>query len=165
MHLSKALLFLLLACHLAAEPAPSNEVEPPEYFSSYELLDAWVSDCTFGGWIEKFTIMWKGKNVELCYTTRRFTSGLPTTEITFWQPDGKGGWFKIIGTAVMDAEFKINTSWGGVTLDAYDDSTKSWIHWMTISTPMLCNGMPRASLESIKANNKGSCRLSSRKSN
>lgn len=150
-YLCIGLISLVVANYLAADPAPSESVEPPEYFSSYELLDAWVAECTFGGWIEKFTTRWQGKNVELCYTTRRFTSGVPTTEITFWQPDGKGGWFKIIGTAVMEAEFKINISWGGVTLDAYDDSTESWVHWMTISTPMLCNGMPRVSLESIKA--------------
>jgi len=125
-----------------AEPVVPSGQQPPERFSSLKLLDEWVADCFGGGWSTKFTTRWKGNNVELRYTIRTFTSGLPSMEVTFWRPDGEGGWIKTVGTSVMDVEFKVNTSFGGVSLDAYESSTKSWVHWMTISTPMLCNGMP-----------------------
>jgi hypothetical protein len=64
-------------------------------------------------------------------------------EVTFWRPDDQGGLVRTVGTSVMRAEFKIVPSYGGCTLDAFDASTNSWIHWMTISNPMLCNGIPR----------------------
>ena len=135
-------IFLFAATLVAAEPAPSENPLPMR-FSSYDNLEKWSKDCFGGGWSTKFTTRWNGKNVELCYTIRTFTSGVATMEVTFWRPDGQGDWIRTVGTSVMSAEFKVDPTLGGVTLSAYDGSTKSWINWMTVSTPMLCNGIPQ----------------------
>ncbi len=113
----------------------------PNKFSSLEELENWAKDCHGGGQCTKFIVRWHGNDVELCYSTRSFTWGRATTEVTFWRPDGLGGWEKTIGTAVMQAEIEVVASLGGCTLNAWDGKTKSWIHWMTVATPMLCNGI------------------------
>lgn len=131
--------FLLLVTlgQLAAGPksAPSPS---PTHFGSYQELDDWAKDCFGGGWCTKFTTRWNAKDIELCYTIRTFTSGVATTEVTFWQPDQKGGWSKTVGTGIMTEEIKVSMSPGGATLNAYDSATKSWIQWMSIATPLLC---------------------------
>jgi hypothetical protein len=135
--------FMLIVNTMLGADSKSPNRLVPENFPSYKKLNEWAHDCFGGGGGTKFLTVWEGKQVELCYTTRSFTSGVATTEITFWRPDKQGGWTKTVGTSVMNAEFKIVTSFGGCTLDAYDESTKSWIHWMTIATPVLCNGISR----------------------
>ena len=134
---------LLAATAAFGAPPDTKDKQSQERFGSFNELDRWAKDCFGGGWCTKFTTRWHGKDVELCYSVRTFTSGVATMEVTFWRPDGQGGWVRTVGTSVMRAEFKIATSYGGCTLDAFDAATNSWIQWMTISTPMLCNGIPR----------------------
>ena len=134
----------LLAASVAfGASSDTKDKSNQDRFASFDGLERWAKDCFGGGWCTKFTTRWHGKDVELCYSIRTFTSGVATMEVTFWRPDEQGGWIRTVGTSVMRAEFKVVTSYGGCTLDAFDPSTKSWTHWMTISTPMLCNGIPR----------------------
>jgi hypothetical protein len=134
---------LLAATAVFGAPVDTKEIPNQERFASFDELERWAKDCFGGGWCTKFTTRWHGKDVELCYSIRTFTSGVATMEVIFWRPDEQGGWIRTVGTSVMRAEFKVVTSYGGCTLDAFDTSTNSWTHWMTISTKMLCNGIPR----------------------
>ncbi len=134
---------LLAATVAFGSPIEIKEKTNQERFASFEDLERWAKDCFGGGSCTKFTTRWHGKEVELCYSIRTFTSGVATMEVTFWRPDGQASWVRSVGTSIMRAEFKILTSPGGCSVDAFDSSTNSWIQWMTISTPMLCNGIPR----------------------
>lgn len=120
-----------------AEP-PGNV---PDRFNSYKELEVWANDCFGGGFCTKFFVKWHGKQIELCYSTRTFTSGVPSAEITFWRPDQtrKDGWVKTIGTGVLKVPVKVVIAPDACILKAYEHNVGSWVDWLTIATPLLCN--------------------------
>lgn len=126
---------------------PSSDYVLPLHFSSFGDLEHWAKQCLGGGRCRKFAVLWKGHTVDLCYSTRRFTSASSSTEVTFWTPDGDGGWLRTVGTTIILADLKVTTHDGGCVVSAFDTSTNSWETWMTITTAMLCNR-----IEDAKAN-------------
>jgi hypothetical protein len=129
---------------------------PPEYilplhFPSFDELERWAKQCLGNGWCRKFAVFWEGRVVDLCYSKRSFSSGVASYEITFWRPDGDGGWLRVVGTTIMDAELKVTTYDGGCVISAIDTRTNSWETWMTITTAMLCNRIENAGANGAKS--------------
>lgn len=123
----------------ADQSNPTTDYELPLHFSSFDELERWSKQCLGGGSCRKFVVPWKRKVVELCYSSRRFTSASSTTEITFWRPDDQGGWVRTVGTTIIQADLKVATSDAGCSVNGFDVATNSWSPWLIISTPMLCD--------------------------
>lgn len=71
------------------------------------------------------------------FTDRSFTSGLPTSEVTFYVQQASGRIGKFLALPMQLREHKIEQHGDKIVLTTYDEVTKSWLEVMSISSAML----------------------------
>jgi len=134
---------LIIACVIAVSLQLSGQEKsfkvgeitplPKDGFANFKELQKWASNSSFGGGRSG---MFNLGGEKIFFTDRCFTSGMSTSEVTFYtqRVDGRIGRFFALPMELR--EHRIEQRGDKIIITTYNEASKAWLEIMSISSAM-----------------------------
>ena len=134
------LILISLLVATTGYPKPMKVLEstdiPPQGFSTFEDLSKWASTSSFGGGHAKEI---KLNEAMIFYSDRMFTSGRPTSELTFYSKRKDGSIHPFIHIPLQWKEFRIELKEAVIVIHAKSLGSDIWNLAAVITESMIPN--------------------------